>query len=738
MAVSTWLRTFRKLKSSARRERLLVESLEDRWLPSVATSTALSDSAGGVPTYGQNVTLTASVTSTGSTVSTGTVDFSTGGVLLAGGVPVDSSGHASFSTTRFPAGLFPIVASYNDASSTFGSSSGNESLNVARATLTITAANQSMAYGGTPPTLTVASYAGFVNGDTTATLGSPVDLTTTATAQSPVGSYSIDPSAPPNHNYVYNYVAGTFTITPVTLTITASNQGMIYGAPLPTLTVASYVGFVNGDTAASLTTPVKVTSPATSSSPVGSYPTNPSGAADPNYTITYVPGALTITQDSTTTVLSGPPAFVPVGQSVSLQASVTPGVSATSSATGSVTFSDGATLLATVPLTHGATTALASLDTSALPLGVHSLTATYLGDANHIASTSSVFTLTVGTASGVASGTVFRDFNGNGVQDPGEPGIAGQTVFFDLDGSGQLTPADPSAVTDANGNYQLTAFSPGTYTVRQLLLGGALPSAPANNSYQVALAAGANAAGQNFADVLTSIAVPLTLAPTSPFPKQGTANADYVEALYRAVLNRDADAGGLASWTNQLNKGSLTRLQVVQDIRNSTEHFTQEVSDFYMTLLNRQPDASGLQNWVQHLQSGMKEEQIAFDFLDSPEYLSHGDKHFVDAMYQSLLGRSFDTAGEANWLSQLGDDASGKANHPASMTHEQVIAAFLYSTESETRLTEGYYEVFLQRPADAAGLNGWLGNLQRGSPFLSIGQQFLSSDEFYNRAGQQG
>ncbi len=72
------------------------------------------------------------------------------------------------------------------------------------------------------------------------------------------------------------------------------------------------------------------------------------------------------------------------------------------------------------------------------------------------------------------------------------------------------------------------------------------------------------------------------------------------------------------------------------------------------------------------------------------------------------------------------------------MTHEQVISAFLYSTESLTRLTQGYYETFLQRPADTGGLNGWVGALQKGAPFLTIGQQFLSSDEFYNRAAQQG
>jgi hypothetical protein len=211
-----------------------------------------------------------------------------------------------------------------------------------------------------------------------------------------------------------------------------------------------------------------------------------------------------------------------------------------------------------------------------------------------------------------------------------------------------------------------------------------------------------------------------------------------VEAVYRAVLDRNADAGGLANWTNVLNSGALSRLQVVQGIRNSVEHFTQEVTDFYLTLLGRTPDSAGLQSWVQHLESGMREEQMAFYFLDSPEYLSQGDKHFVDAMYQSLLGRSFDTAGEASWLSQLGDDASGNPTHSASLTHEQVITSFLYSQESLTRLTEGYYEVFLQRPADTGGLNGWVGHLQQGTPFLTIGQQFLCSDEFFSRAAQQG
>ncbi len=265
-------------------------------------------------------------------------------------------------------------------------------------------------------------------------------------------------------------------------------------------------------------------------------------------------------------------------------------------------------------------------------------------------------------------------------------------------------------------------------------MGGAILSSPAKGSYSLTVTNGSNFANQNFAEVLTSIAVPLTLPPNSAFPSQGNANADYVEAIYRAVLDRNADPGGLTSWTAKLNDGSDTRAQVVEGIRNSPEHFAQEVDAFYLTLLGRAADSGGVSYWVSQLQAGVREEQIAFDFLNSPEYLSKGDKYFVDSMYLSLLGRSFDTTGESYWLNQLGDNSSGNPSHAALLTHQQVINDFLFSEESLQRLVEGYYEVFLQRQADGGGLKGWVTELQDGLPFLTIGEEFLSSDEFYDKA----
>jgi azurin len=108
------------------------------------------------------------------------------------------------------------------------------------------------------------------------------------------------------------------TGTPAPLAITASSGSMTYGGTPPTIT-PGYSGFVNGDTAGSLTTPPTCSTTVTSQSPVGSYSTNCSGAVDSNYTISYVPGnvtvgkaSLTITASNGTMTYGGtPPAVTP-------------------------------------------------------------------------------------------------------------------------------------------------------------------------------------------------------------------------------------------------------------------------------------------------------------------------------------------------------------------------------------------------------------------------------------------
>ncbi len=165
-------------------------------------------------------------------------------------------------------------------------------ITVMPAPLTITANDASKVYGQSIPALS-ARYKGFVNGDTSASLTTAPTLSTTASATSHVGTYTITAAGASDPNYTIGYVSGTLTVTPAALTITANNASKVYAEPLPALTV-SYKGFVNGDTFASLTTGPTVTTGATLNSPLGSYSLFPGGGSSPDYTITYVSGTLTV------------------------------------------------------------------------------------------------------------------------------------------------------------------------------------------------------------------------------------------------------------------------------------------------------------------------------------------------------------------------------------------------------------------------------------------------------------
>jgi sugar lactone lactonase YvrE len=102
------------------------------------------------------------------------------------------------------------------------------------------------------------------------------------------------------------------SVSPAKLTITADDKTWNVGDRFPILT-ASYSGFVNGDTPASLTTPVELSTTATPTSAPGSYPIKVSGAGSPNYDITFVDGLFTIPQARG----QGEVAFVTAGATVS-------------------------------------------------------------------------------------------------------------------------------------------------------------------------------------------------------------------------------------------------------------------------------------------------------------------------------------------------------------------------------------------------------------------------------------
>ena len=151
---------------------------------------------------------------------------------------------------------------------TYNAATAKVTLTVNQATLTITANSASRAYAASNPAFTY-TPTGFVNGDMSSVLSGSPSLTTTATASSPPSGYPITAAAGTlaAANYSFTFVNSTLTVNPAGLTITASSPAVTYGSAVPAIT-PGYAGFVNGDTATSLTTaPACSTTYATTSTP---------------------------------------------------------------------------------------------------------------------------------------------------------------------------------------------------------------------------------------------------------------------------------------------------------------------------------------------------------------------------------------------------------------------------------------------------------------------------------------
>jgi hypothetical protein len=83
---------------------------------------------------------------------------------------------------------------------------------------------------------------------------------------------------------------------------------------------------------------------------------------------------------------------------------------------------------------------------------------------------------------GEIHGVRFHDLNGNGVQDPGEPGLGHLWIYLDLNRNGRLDPGEPTTLTlpddpltpdvDEAGTYSFTGVPPGSYSVMEVTESG--------------------------------------------------------------------------------------------------------------------------------------------------------------------------------------------------------------------------------------------------------------------------
>lgn len=260
-------------------------------------------------------------------------------------------------------------------------------LSIEKAPLVVAASDVSRVYGDANPTLTGA-ITGLKNGDNiTAAFSSQ------ANATSPVGTYPMltvvqDPAGTLG-NYNVTTSNGTLTVTPAALSVTAADASRPYGSANPKLT-GSISGIKNSDNIVAT-----FATAATVASPVGTYAigvslTDPSSKLG-NYVVTSVGGTLSVTQATPAMTLSANPG-ASSAVLVAIVQNAGPPVP-----TGAVQFSEAGNLLGgpvSLAIASPGTAPQASLQIP-LSLGIHTINASYSGDATYTAANADPVTVTV-------------------------------------------------------------------------------------------------------------------------------------------------------------------------------------------------------------------------------------------------------------------------------------------------------------------------------------------------------
>ncbi len=231
--------------------------------------------------------------------------------------------------------------------------------------------------------------------------------------------------------------------------------------------------------------------------------------------------------------------------------------------------------------------------------------------------------------------------------------------------------------------------------------------------------------------------------------------ADFVERGYSLMLGREADEGGLKFYADQLKAGTLTGAQMVSSFMNSPEFnnngYTNEqiVTIVYKTMLDREPDPGGLQYHTNNLNNGICYDSLINNFSQSDEFKGICEKAgivagsldtewidknpqvaaFVMRNYQLALERRA-AGSELNYYCEILLNRT--------LTPQQVAHNFVFSPECVGRnlgdrdFIVMLYHLYMDREPEEGGLNYYLNLLSSGTSREAVEAGFGASPEFKN------
>jgi len=388
---------------------------------------------------GQPVTFTALVVAGTATITpTGSVTFFDGANVLGTATLTSisaNSASATFTTSTLAAGSHSITAAYSGDGNVIASTSLSLTQIVTgrQATSTTLTSSVNPSVFGQPVTFTATvAPVGLANGVPQGTVTFNDGTTTLATVilNNGQASFTTSALAVGSHTITATY-NGSTSLSPstsaplvqqvnrdnTTTTVVSSVNPSVFGQPV-TFTASVTANppgsgvptglatfFVDGKSFAAATLSGGQASVTTTGLAVGSHTVMVTYGGDGNFNASASASLTqTVNQAATATMLSSSANPSVFGQPVTFTATVSVVLPGAGAPTGTVTFKDGTTILGSAPLSGSLQ---ASLTTSALQVGTHTITATYSGDGNFLGSTSAPLTQVVGctsTITGVRGG----------------------------------------------------------------------------------------------------------------------------------------------------------------------------------------------------------------------------------------------------------------------------------------------------------------------------------------------
>lgn len=229
----------------------------------------------------------------------------------------------------------------------------------------------------------------------------------------------------------------------------------------------------------------------------------------------------------------------------------------------------------------------------------------------------------------------------------------------------------------------------------------------------------------------------------------------FVNRLYAMCLGRQAEDKGLADWKDSLVTKRKSGAEVAYGFFFSKELYNKHLSDadfvelLYRVMMNRPSDAAGKADWLSRLAAGATREGVYKGFAESKEFgdicnsygivrgtvnVSQGrDRNtgvtiFVSRLYTKALGRKYDISGLNEWCNRIIDKKWSVTD--ASTVGFFHSPEFLNKNLSNEEYIKVLYRTFLDRECDIQGYYYWLNNLNSGMSRDEVLRGFSNSVEF--------